>query len=485
MDNAYGRMLDSLRDTLNQKLPSGLTPAADSRLQRTLRHFMQEVQRVRGSFQEKEVLRTTYDSMVAWFRSHKSQLVVEQKSNHSPAAFETLPVNDELAAILQKMREGPKPSPVHEEELAIVEPRMQISRPIQQMDLLPRQESIVKYREVENNLVLNSKDRDWLHSLQENRYNFSVQLDAASRPQGTGLQAVIQNRFRNIVRLEFVKAVLPVEGLDVVITKECDVSGAYIADKSFYSALALPYVNLMLEEYQSNNFGTDSTIDKSFAVMQYDATWRSDNYHSRTNTNRGYTLFFPKFMKAQRTYAPTPLASLQKLSFRLQNPENALVSCGPDAAILDSIVFGKDASGCYYDSSSNYIFLKTAKWFPLWSFSQIDRILIAGLPTSLTDIRSWLEDTAGHIVVGTAYDDAGGITDGWNDCGYANYIIIRNRFTEPTAGGCAREPFTPEDTIPLTSTTAGVLNLSRQVQLFLRVITRELDPTTNVRPDNI
>jgi len=75
---------------------------------------MQEVQRVRGSFQEKEVLRTTYDSMVAWFRSHKSQLGVETKSQQSPAAFEMLPVNDELAAILQKMREGPKPSPVHE-----------------------------------------------------------------------------------------------------------------------------------------------------------------------------------------------------------------------------------------------------------------------------------------------------------------------------------------------------------------------------------
>lgn len=484
MDNAYGRMLDSLRDTLNQKLPSGLTPAADSRLQRTLRHFMQEVQRVRGSFQEKEVLRTTYDSMVAWFRSHKSQLVVETNSQQAPAAFESVPVNDELAAILQKMREGPKPSPVHEEELAIVEPRLERPRPIQQMDLLPKQESIVKYREVENNLILNSKDRDWLHSTTENRYNFSVQLDAASRPQGTGPQAVIQNRFRNIVRLEFVKAVLPVEGLDVVITKDCALSDPYIADKSFYSALALPYVNLMLEEYQSNNYGTDSTIDKSFAVMQYDATWRSDNYHSRTNTNRGYTLFFPKFMKAQRTYAPTPLASLQKLTFRLQNPENALVSCGPDAASLSNIIFGKNVSGptCYKDGTGEYIFLQTAEWFPLWSFSQIDRILIAGLATCPEDSKNWLEGGAGHIVVGTAYDDDG-VKDGWNDCGYANYIIIRNRFTDPTTGACGRDTFASESNITLTA--GGVLNLSRQVQLFLRVITRELDPTTNVRPDNI
>lgn len=478
-------MLDSLRDTLNQKLPSGLTPAADSRLQRTLRHYVQEVQRVRGSVNEKEVLRATYDSMVTWFRSHKSQLGVVQKSQ-SPAAFDAPPMNPELAAILQKMRQGPKPSPIHEEELAIVEPRLQISMPIQQMDLLPRQDPIVKYREIESNLVLNSKDRDWLHSLQENRYNFSVQLDAASRPQGTGLQAVIQNRFRNIVRLEFIKAVLPVEGLDVVITKDCTVEpDAYIADKSFYSALALPYINLMLEEYQSNNYGTDSTIDKSFAVMQYDATWRSDNYHSRTNTNRGYTLFFPKFMKAQRTYAPTPLASLQKLTFRLQNPENALVSCGPDAALLDSIVFGDSVLSptCYKDGTSEYIFLKTKDWFPLWSFSQIDRILLAGLSPCPEDIKSWLEDSAGHIVVGTAYDDGSTVKDNWNDCGYANYIVIRNRFTDPTTGACGRDDFNSEATVPLTG--GGVLNLSRQVQLFLRVITRELDPTTNVRPDNI
>jgi hypothetical protein len=30
----------------------------------------------------------------------------------------------------------------------------------------------------------------------------------------------------------------------------------------------------------------------------------------------------------------------------------------------------------------------------------------------------------------------------------------------------------------------GVLNLSRQVQIVLRVICRELDPATNIRPDN-
>ena len=480
-------MLDSLRDTLNQKLPSGLTPAADSRLQRVLRHFTQEVQRVRGSVDEKEVLRATYDSMVAWFRSHKSQLGVEQPKTQT--AFEALPVNPELAAILQQMREGPKPSPVHQEELAIVEPSLERPRIFQQMDLLPRQDAIVKYREVENNLILNSKDRDWLHSTSENRYNFSVQLDAASRPQGTGLQAVIQNRFRNIVRIEFVKAVLPVEGLDVVITKDCTVEpDAYIADKSFYSALALPYINLMLEEYQSNNYGTDSTIDKSFAVMQYDATWRSDNYHSRTNTNRGYTLFFPKFMKAQRTYAPTPLASLQKLSFRLQNPENQLMSKNPDAVMLESIIFSStlaENATCYRDTvtfADAYIFLETTELFPLWSFSQIDRILIAGLTDGSPGLQTWLQDPAGHIVVGTAYGGVSGITDGWNACGYAKYIIIRNRFTDPKVS-CAREPFTDEPG-PVT-TTGGVLNLSRQVQLFLRVITRELDPTTNVRPDNI
>jgi hypothetical protein len=85
------------------------------------------------------------------------------------------------------------------------------------------------------------------------------------------------------------------------------------------------------------------------------------------------------------------------------------------------------------------------------------------------------------------------VADGANDCGYANWIIIRNRFSDPTTGACSRYLFTGNagdeatfsEELAEWANTGGVLNLSRQVQLFLRIITRELDNTSIIRPDNV
>ncbi len=143
----------------------------------------------------------------------------------------------------------------------------------------------------------------------------------------------------------------------------------------------------------------------------------------------------------------------------------------------------------------------------MWSFSHLDRVNFAGLnffsATATSDsgfrmLTDWLYRPEGHVVVGIGYSGAGtDVNDGANDCGYANCIIIQNRLTDPAADGtCTVNPFTgaapTEETMvaelasfPATLQKGGVLNLSRQVQLVLRVITREMDSTTNIRPDNI
>jgi len=192
-------------------------------------------------------------------------------------------------------------------------------------------------------------------------------------------------------------------------------------------------------------------------------------------------------MKAQRIYAPTPLASLQKMSFSILNPENAPLSTIPDAVSITSIVFGKDSTitSCYKDANSEYLFIQTKEWFPVWSFSTLDRIQFAGLESSGNqDLINWLQQEQGHVVVQTAYNTSPiSIVDGTNVAGYANYIIIRNRFNNPKTGSSSRLPFALESTVTLTQ--GAVLNLNRQVQLTLRVTVRELDSTTNLRPDNV
>lgn len=543
MDGAeglYQRLMGSLQTAFRTRIPSGLTPAAESRLGRTVRHYMQEVSRVNGRMDEQEVLRESFDSMAAWFRRNTDQLKAftpqSQPMMSAPLPPDPIDTDDPIALFerIRAMRASetfpaPAPAPASlappppypsapelttlpqmlPQPLSLPHPRT----PVQPKDTLIRQENVVKYREQEYNLVLSSKDRDWHHNRRENRYNFSVVLDSAARPQGTGPQLTLQNRFRNIVRLEFVKAILPVEGLDVIIARDCP-GAAPAPEKSFYSALALPYINVIMDEIQGNNYGTNDTTDKSLAVCQYDATWRSDFPHGGAaesrNVSRGYTLFFPKFMKAQRIYAPTPLASLQRMSFRLVGPENNVLSKTPDSSYVRRIAFSSlpDISGsCYGDASGSYLFVETKEWFSLWAYSRLDRVAFAGLTFSDTsperqragrELLEWLQSECGHVVVGIAHTDASGaVIDGPNDCGYANWIVLRNRHRDPTTGDCALEYFTAGGSateaeladalaaFPADYQDGGVLNLSRQVQLVLRIITREMDSTTNVRPDNV
>jgi hypothetical protein len=354
-----------------------------------------------------------------------------------------------------------------------------------------KQEDIVKYRETEYNLILNSKDRDWVNNTKENRYNFAVQLDSGFKPQGTNQQVSITNRFKNITKIEFIKVILPVEGLNVVVQRDCLTAGTPPDPSlSFVSVLATPFITVVMDEMTGNNYGTNEKIDKSLAVCQYDATWKSETTSVSTTTNRGYTLFFPKFMKAQRVYAPTPLASLQKMSFSILNPENAPLSSIPDAYSVSNVLLGANAdiSGCYKDSNSEYLFIQTSTWFPVWAFSVLDRIQFAGLVSAEnTDLIDWLQQEQGHVIVQTAYNSTPTlILDGTNRAGYANYVIISNRFNDPTTGSSTRRPFLAETTVTSVPVSPGaVLNLSRQVQMTLRITVRDLDSTTNLRPDNV
>jgi hypothetical protein len=516
-------MLESLRKTIGSRLPAGFTESSDARLQRTLNHYIKEVIRVQGFINEQDILRETFDSMAGWFRRNTEQITASGpafKPNPVAAPLpEPIPLRsfgeeEDPIAVFAKIRAArAAAAPAVASPIALSD-LMPLSKAdaatgsgtaIQPKDFLQRQEDVMKYRETEYNLVLNSKDRNWLNGKAENRYNFSVQLNGGSGPQGNALQTTILNRFRNITRIEFIKAIIPIEGLEVVVPRGG--GGAAPAD-AFLSPLALPFIQIMMSEYQGNNYGTNETVDRSLAICQYDSQWRTE-HNGGSLINRGYTLFFPKFMKAQRLYAPTPLANLQSMSFQLLNPENRLLSPASDSFMINRIMYSSDLSGSSYSdptgdaAGAEYLFIQTSEWFPLWAFSTLDRIQFDGLRFSSpmpaieragVSLNKWLERDGGHVVVGIAYTDpSGSVIDGANDCGYANYLIIRHRFQDPVTGDCARALFTNgpmEEKLLATQlakypSNGGILNLSRQVQLFLRIITRDFDAASNTRPDNV
>jgi hypothetical protein len=395
------------------------------------------------------------------------------------------------------------------------------TRSIQQQDILIRDESVVSYKEHEDNLFLYSADRDWVNDTTQTRYNFTINFDTANNKQGFNKNLSVVQRFKNISRIEMVKAILPIEGVETMFN--VDVSGTTSVLPYTYkriSAYQFPYIALRIPELDVNNYGSDDQLNNSFAILQYDSEWYSDTFYpggettnGNTSGNSGFTTFIPKHLKCQKVYQPTPLATLSKLSVEIDRPDGSQLSYLPDTVDISSVVLcetGGANPSLYYtskavDSATNsyYIILRTKTYFSRWSFAVGDRIQVGGItPDQIGgtasaeakyELLDFLQDNAGHIIAGIGFDK-GGIVDGYNSFGYANWIAIRAPINDPTTGnttvrtiGNSQPAYDALQTsLSASSIVKGrILNQSHQVQLVFRIITREKDSTSRVRPDNL
>ena len=473
------------------------------------------------------------------------------------------------------------------------------SRGTLQQDIIIKQEDIQSYKETEYNLSIYSADRSWELDVNnvESRFNFSVNLNSSNSAVGVNMQPKAANRFKNIVRIEFVKAIVPIEATDMIVRKigsfqnpdltqalvnaqaiaitsvNAQNSGVAVPASSFAasnlqlardvrtlispgvikydstylkSVYSYPFITLNISELDTNTYGTSSSMDNAFGILQYDSNW-TDNTDSL-----GFTSLIPKHMKCQRIYAPTPLSTLNKLSIRLQQPNGTLLNTMSDTLDISGIFLSRDdsirsyfngqmdLSGTVYSDVDigEYIWIDCKKWFSRYQFAVGDRIQIKNLssisPTkAVTDFMNFVQSEEGLSIAGIAYsrtitpsekmfpneiDDvvnqplgyngalqltngirnqpaSSVLIDGSNSAGYARYLIVRGKFEDPTTGstsvsfygGAVNNLALSTDMFTgLTKIVPGkLLNLSRQTQLIFRVITREYDSTSLVRPDNL
>jgi hypothetical protein len=375
-----------------------------------------------------------------------------------------------------------------------------------------REDKVVSYREIESNLFIYSADRDWLRNNKENRYQFTVNFDPAANGQSFGPNLASQQKFKNIVRIELVKAIMPGEGLDVSIT--CDASGNTTDYQD--NILNMPYVIVRVAELENNNYGTDNFLDRSFGVLQYDAAWISDTAKQST-CSKGFLAMIPKFLKCQKEYYPTPLSTLQKMTIELLRPNGELISHSPDTFNIGGIIANSTIQGTIFPftvvNNSSYasagdtnpcnFFINTVTYFSKYEVCVGDRIQISGYtysdavlndPASGPALRSfcnWINRPEGHIVIATAYSPTtASITNGPNTVGYANFIIIQARYSDPTTGNIALAPFGTNFGATLNAFGIGLqspirlINLNKQLNLVFRIITREMDSLPQIRPDN-
>lgn len=403
--------------------------------------------------------------------------------------------------------------------------------PILSQQVLIPHADVVSYREIENNLFIYSADRDWLRNNKENRYNFTVNFDPAANGQSFGPTLSSQQKFKNIVRIELVKTILPGENLNVVVQRRRNVQQT---DTSYQdNILNLPFITLRVAELDNNNnFGTDNFLDRSFGVLQYDEQWLSD-VNQQTSTTRGFLAMIPKFLKCQKEYYPTPLSTLQKLSIDLRRPNGELISATPDTFDIGGILAPQNSETIsekfpfnnaikYTDTTLTYnmmvpavngapanFFINTVKYFSKFEISAGDRVQIAGYtyseqalndPTygpALRDFCGWINRPEGHIVLGfcntvnfNPYADVNSLIDGFNEVGYANFLVIQARYTDPTTGNIQLQPFGTDFGAVLNAfgvnlqTPVRLMNMNKQLTVVFRIITREMDSLPQLRPNN-
>jgi hypothetical protein len=345
-------------------------------------------------------------------------------------------------------------------------------------DILIKQEDIQSYKETEYNLSIYSADRKWEMSTNtgENRFNFSVNLYSGNPTNGLSIMPKGASRLKNIVRIEFVKAVIPIEITEMIVRKVSTsknpdlmttlalaTSAALTTNKVGYGTIqaqqaasesldlletyqniigniapgtlgpkgispvvfnydtsylknvfAFPFLTLNVSELDTNNYGTSNTMDNAFGILQYDSNW-TDNTDSL-----GFTSLIPKHMKCQRVYSPTPLASLNKLTIRLQQPNGTLVNSTADTLDISGIFLSRqsnmvayfnsnvDISGTgYIDALGEYIFIDSKQWFNQYQFAVGDKIQIRNLTSTnssaaMIDLLSYIQRSDGHTIVGTA-----------------------------------------------------------------------------------
>jgi hypothetical protein len=553
----YARLLQPLREQYERKLNTDELPDdVDKRLQKSLQHYMREVFRVNGtttpiSSLNQEAYRETTLNFDGWLQKQVPSSIPKrpiatqsnqdplfesvgnrferEQQNRSSVPLQAIPTMDfsvsnddedaedplEKYERLRKQRElEGKTSNLNKVKISdqYSEPSAPSATtqipPVQQNNppppplLAPRpqefiikQEDVVKYKENEQNLFIYSGDRDWLANRNENRYNFTINFNSVSSTNSATYSPSVKERFKNIVRMELVKAILSSEPLEFSVRVS---SGLPNTDRVI-NLLSYPYVMIRISEWTSNGFGTNANIDNAFGLVQYDQTWKSDS----SAPNFGYISMTPRYLKAQRVYTPTPLATIQKLSFQVERPDGNPLTTMLDTLDIGNIYLASNVGGSAYAVSpdtESYIFIKTKTWFSRFFVNDGDRIQIRGYDIGIAsyqnDFNNFINSTDGHIVVGTAYTDSSlTLKDNYNAVGYSDFIIIRSRFEDPTTtGGQSRNYFggTPTTEADVStrllsaspSTNCALLNTNRQSHFVLRIITREMDASSNLRPDN-
>lgn len=370
-----------------------------------------------------------------------------------------------------------------------------------------------KYIEKVHYININSVDRNWSSGTNETRYDFQVKFNQTQDYNGG---ATISNMYRNIISVELVSAVMPMD--------------AYIEpfDTRIYMGLSrYPYLLLRIEELDNVFKGTNNWVDKAFSTMIFDKVFYtntlSTDYISGTGTSivnstpkqgfageylRGFMKYNPAYFEKKKYYN-NPLANLSRMTIDITDPRGNSVNTQKDVLDISAIAYtgnvalvtGTELVPTYafpWSTQGSFSMLKitTSKYFSNRLFRIGDRVIINnfafnGSNTGSNDARflNFINRPEGHIIINLDVETSGAANT-------TNRGFINNFYIAPPgtldANNQTVDPATYYDNTGTTtvdfsnvSNWGRLIDVDLQTQLLFRIVTRDPDTSNTLLPINV
>ena len=388
------------------------------------------------------------------------------------------------------------------------------AQPTNDINLAQMQEALIKlqrdtqpkYIEKVHYININSVDRGW-DTHEESRYNFHVKFNQSNTFTGAGISQL----YRNVVSVELVSAILPMD------------SSIIPFDTRLYNGLMkYPYLLLRIDELDSVFRGTNNWVDRAFSTLLFDKVFFSSvlstEYTTGTSSivnstpkqgftneyNRGFMKYNPAYFEKKKFYN-NPLASLNRMTISITDPRGNFINTESDVLNTSNISFTSnlsvignnlelDASNAYpYCTQSNFkmIEIETTTYFSNRLFRIGDRVVIRNYATDVTlggnnaIFNSFINRTEGHTIINLELEDNGNTNT--DNRGFLHKLYISPPGTMDAENKTV-EPGTYYDntTLNFTGAVMGTLiNIDLQTHLLFRIVTRDPDTSSTLQPINI
>ena len=229
-------------------------------------------------------------------------------------------------------------------------------------------------------ISINSIDRIWTDDVK--RYAYSVVFNG-----GSGNSGALSKSFKNIRSLQVGKVVIPDEILENYNIKQlAPTRTAFNYEFSF----SYPYLILQIDELDDVYDGTNEAIRKSFCKLVYHRSYKAPN-------GRGYIILKP--MQAEKkTFFPSPLSTLNRLSVSILKPNGFLLNNSSDSYKLWKLD--------YDPFNAQYYQVVTELFFDKNEFFVGDVVVFKGFaisgtssPNDETALTNFLNRPEGHEIL--------------------------------------------------------------------------------------